>query len=157
MSGPATPTPGSHWVDQNVTLDVPAPTEPWLCAAAAVAETMFATHEGPAPANRVYWLCTHLADFQKRVGGIGMFTFRAALFAFSWLAPLFVLSLPPFRRLSHERRMNALHRFERSPIGVSVMAVKALLCMIYFEHPESAAHLGFTGAPLLPTETGGEA
>lgn len=157
MSGQTALTPGSHWVDLEAPEVVPAPTEPWLRAAAAVAETMFATHEGPAPAKRVYWMCVHLADFQRRVGGIGMFTFRAALFAFSWLAPLVVFSLPPFRRLGHTKRMKALHRFERSPIGVSVMAVKALLCMIYFEHPESAAHIGFTGAPLLPPANGGEA
>lgn len=157
MSGQTALTPGSHWVDLEAPAVVPAPTEPWLRAAAAVAETMFATHEGPAPAKRVHWMCVHLADFQRRVGGIGMFTFRAALFAFSWLAPLVVFSLPPFRRLGHTKRMKALHRFERSPIGVSVMAVKALLCMIYFEHPESAAQIGFTGAPLLPPANGGEA
>jgi len=84
------------------------------------------------------------------VGGLGVFALRLGLFSLTWVAPLFVFSLPPLRRLSVEKRIVALERFERSPLGVLFYALKAMLCMMYFEHPEAAHEVKFDGQGRRP-------
>lgn len=91
-----------------------------------------------------------LYDVHERVGGMGLAAYRLSLFAFTWLAPLMIFRLPPFRRLTHEQQLRAMHRFENSLIAVALFALKAMLCMIYFEHPAAAAHMGFDGQGMRP-------
>ena len=64
----------------------------------AVCEALFATHDGAPPYDRLHWVWTHIYDFSERVGGLGVFAFRLSLFFLTWVAPLFVLSLPPLQR-----------------------------------------------------------
>lgn len=78
-----------------------------------------------------------------------MFVFAFALFCLTWLAPLWSFSLPTLGSLSLEKRAHALERWERSPFGMTLFAVKAILCILWFEHPDAAAHMGFDGRPLI--------
>ncbi len=134
----AGPADGQHGV-------APAPDRAWLRASRAVASTMFSTHDGPPSRQHLDWTIAHLHDMYVTVGGMGLFVFRLSLLAFTWLAPLMILRLPPFSRLSHEQRLRAMHRFEHSLIAISLFALKAMLCMIHFEHPEGAQHMRFDG------------
>lgn len=141
-------SPPSHWVDSTSLQMSPAPNRAWIRASRAVVAAMFSTSAGPPPAEQLDWTMAQLYDVHERVGGMGLAAYRLSLFAFTWLAPLMILRLPPFSRLSHAQQMRAMHRFESSLIAVALFALKAMLCMIYFEHPAAAAHMAFDGQGL---------
>lgn len=115
----------------------------WVRAVAALAEVLFETEEGPPPADRVTWLCGEVQDFFARVGTRSRLVFRLSLFAVGLLGPLLVLRPWPLRFIGHERRAVALSRVERSPLGGALFAVKAILCILYFEHADAAAEAGY--------------
>lgn len=113
----------------------------------AVAEALFATEQGSPPPARLAWLCAEVHDVLAHIGARARRTFRLALWALTWLAPLVVLRLPPLGRLPVRDRVRALERFERGllPQSAAVLAVKAIVCILYFEHPDAAREIGFDG------------
>lgn len=116
----------------------------------AFAETLFTTVEGPPPKERLDWLVDDLDDFFAQAGTRARFAYRLCLWAVSLFAPLLIFRLPPFRRLSRERRTHALERMERSFLGLAVFGAKAVVCLVYYEHPEAARFIGYDGSCLLP-------
>jgi hypothetical protein len=120
-----------------------------LAGTSALAEALFAAPEGPPPAERLRWLCDELHDFLARSGPKARFFFRLSLLAVSILAPLMVRRLAPLRALPLAERTRALARLEASAVALPFFAVKAILCILYYEHPEVARELGFGGC-LLP-------
>lgn len=112
----------------------------------AVAETLFTTREGPPPADRLDWLVDDLDDFLARAGSRARLIYRLCILAIAIVAPLLVWRLPPFRALSASRRTVALERLERSPLGLALLGAKAVLCILYFEHPDAAKLVGYDGA-----------
>lgn len=148
-----------QWVDQAPERAARPPDRAWLRDVAAVGEVLFATEDGPPPPERMAWLAAQIEDFMARVQRRPAFVFRASLFALSWVAPLLVWRVAPLRALSYETRTRALPRLERTPLAVAVFAVKAMLCIVYYEHPDAAAAIGFDGrclgdTPHLPDEAG---
>lgn len=137
-----------HWIDHEAHGDVAPPRKAWVKAVYAVAEVLFATVDGPPPAERLRWLCRETEDMMTRVRGRGVFVFRLSVVLVSWLAPLLVLRLPTVRRVAFERRAVALDRYERSPLGMTLFVIKAMLCILYYEHPDAATDVGFSGQPL---------
>lgn len=117
-------------------------------ATAAVAETLFTTREGPPPRERLEWLVDDLDHFFAQAGKRARFAYRLCLLAVSVLAPLMVMRLPPFRRLSAETRTRALERMERSALGLAVFGAKAVLCILYYEHPAAARLIGYDASCL---------
>ncbi len=115
-----------------------------------VAEAVFSTASGPPPAERLDWLTLELEDFLAHAGSQTRLTLQLALFALSVLAPLMVLRFTPLSRLSVAERTRAIGRLEHSSLGAPVLAVKALLCVLYYEHPDAAEEIGFDGQCLLP-------
>ncbi|MEZ4265752.1 MAG: hypothetical protein R3F39_05185 [Myxococcota bacterium] len=134
-----------HWVDHDAGAAAPPVTRAWLKQAASVAEVIFESDEGPPPPERIRWLCAQLDDFMARAGSRSRLVFRLALFVIGWLAPWLALRPLPFRFLSHDRRILALERLELSPLAPAMFAVKALLCILYYEHPDAAREIGFDG------------
>lgn len=125
----------------------PAIAEPWLRDAAAVAEALFASRgpDGalvPAPADRVAWLCDDLDHFVTTVGGRTAFVFRAGLQALVLAGPPAVWRATPFWSLPIDQRVRALERLEHSPAALALFAVKTLLCLHWYEHPDSAVEVG---------------
>ncbi len=114
-----------------------------LRAARAVAEALFAHEGGPPPAERLDWLERDLADFFGHVTLRARLLFRACVATLTWIAPLLVARLPPFSRLPLEARIEALHRIERTPLSLAFLGAKAILCIVYFEHPEAAREIGW--------------
>lgn len=118
------------------------PAESWQRDATAVAEALFATATGPPPAARVSWLIDDLTHFLGAVGGRSRLAFRAALTTVVHASPKLVLSLRAFHKLSLEDRIRALDRLEHGPLGMAVFAVKTLMCLIWYEHPDSEIEVG---------------
>jgi hypothetical protein len=111
----------------------------------AVAEALFTTDAGPPPKDRLDWLVEDLDHFLAHAGPRSRLIYRLCLLAISVLAPLTVWRLPPFRWLSQVKRVEALERLERSPLGLAVFGCKMLLCIVYYEHPDAARDIGYDG------------
>lgn len=111
----------------------------------AVAEAVFADEQGPPPAARLDWALAEFEDFLALAGSRARLVLRAALLAVTVLAPLFVRALPPLRRLPVAKRVLALERMEASFASAAVLAVKAFLCVLYYEHPEVQREVGYVG------------
>lgn len=124
----------------------------------AVSEAVFATEAGPPPAARLDWLVGEMEDYLVRAGSRARLIFRLALFAVSVVAPLFARRLPPFTALDVATRVKGLHAMEESFASAPVLAVKAFLCVLWYEHPEVQAEVGYVGfgrAGTLPSPVGG--
>ena len=144
MTEPAQLTTASHWVATRDEVDsIPKPSG-WTRRVASIAEVFFAEDGEAPPEDRIWWTSERVRDFCDRVGGKAVFAFRLSLFAVTWIAPLLSLRLPIIGRHSLADRMSIIDRFERSPFGMSIFALKAFLCMHYFEHPDVAREIGFT-------------
>jgi hypothetical protein len=122
-----------------------------LGALGAVAEALFATDTGPPPRDRIDWLTAECEDFLSRAGSRSRLLVRLAVLAVSVLAPLLVLRFRPLRRLPLGERVRALRVLEASPVAGPLFAVKALLSLIYYEHPDAAREIGFDGECLRGT------
>lgn len=140
--------PPSFWVDHDAVNANPRDVRGWRRGIAAIAEVLFADADGPPPRDRIEWLCDRTDGFTRTVGGKAEVIFHLAVGATNWLAPLTIAKLPPLSRLDFDDRVRAVHRYEASPLGLSVFAVKALLSIRWFEHPDVAAEANFDGQPL---------
>lgn len=109
----------------------------------SVAEALFSTSAGAPPAERIAWLRGELKDFMGRGTFTGRTLFTVAALVISLVAPLRVGSLPPFRRMPLGKRVQALALFEASKLSPLLIAVRAILCLLYYEHPDSVHALGF--------------
>jgi hypothetical protein len=116
----------------------------------AVTATLFAREDGPPPADRVAWAVDEAHDFFAHAGARARLTFRALLLAVSILAPLAIWRLPPFRRLDHASRVAALERLERSKLGMVVLGLKLMLCLFWYEHPDTLREIEADTKCLLP-------
>jgi hypothetical protein len=140
-----TPRGPRHWVDPTPERTASPPTKPWLKDVAAVGEVLFATEAGPPPPQRMAWLAAQIEDFTARVSVRSELIFRGSLSALTWSAPPLVRRVGPLRALPFALRAKALERLEATPLGASVFAVKAMLCILYYEHPEAASSTGTRG------------
>jgi hypothetical protein len=104
----------------------------------AIAEAVFSTADGAPPADRIGWLRREYVDFMSRASGRGRFYFFSGALVVSIVAPLMIGKLRRFRKLSLEDRISALRRFEAHALGSILIALRAILCLIWYEHPEVA-------------------
>lgn len=111
--------------------------------ARAIAQALFATDEGTCPDHRLDWLDDELAHFFAQAGARARFSFWLCVTAISIVAPWFVGSLRPLRALPEAHRAEAIERMEKSPFALPIFGAKAVLCILYYEHPEAAAKIGF--------------
>ncbi len=114
--------------------------------ARAVAEALFTRDDGPPDAARLDWLCGDLDHFFAQAGERAKLGFALCLLGIAILAPLSILKLPPFRALSRAHRAEALERLEKSAFALAVFGAKAVLCILWYEHPASRAQIGHDGA-----------
>ncbi len=113
----------------------------------AVAEALF-TGDTPPPRDRIDWLVDETEAHLALCGVRARWVFRGSLRAVSAVAPPMSGTRPPFRDLPLATRVHALERMERSPLGLAVFAIKAILCILYFEHPDVAASVRADGTCL---------
>ncbi len=110
--------------------------------ARAVAATLFTTDAGAPDAARLDWLCDDLDHFFAHAGERAKVAFALCLFAIAVVAPLLILRLSPFRALNATRRTEALERLEKSPLSLAFFGAKAILCIVWYEHPAAGAAIG---------------
>lgn len=114
-----------------------------LRAARLVSEALFSTDEGPPPAERLDWMEADLGDFFAHVSLRAKLLFRACLATVYLLSPLLIGRLRSMGGLSVEERIEALHALERTPLSLALLGMKAILCIVYYEHPEAAESIGW--------------
>jgi hypothetical protein len=107
-----------------------------LARARAFAEALF-DGETPADRARIDWLIDEFHDFLGRAGGNARLILGACLLACDLLAPLFIGRMPTLSDLEPDARARALDRVERTPFGPVALGPKAILCMLWFEHPDT--------------------
>lgn len=109
----------------------------------AVAEALF--HDGehaPAPAE-LDALEVDMTDFLEQGGAWPRLVIGASLLVVTVLVPLMLRKLGGFARLPVAERIEGLQRLEESALGLPLLAVKAALCIVYYESPVGVARLGF--------------
>ena len=111
-----------------------APVSPHVRRAAmAVAEALFSSAD-PA---RIEWAVGDLADYMARAPGRARTLLTLGLFVLTWVAPLLVWRPGPLSSLDVDLRVRALERIEQTILGPAALALKAMLCMIWFEHEDT--------------------
>jgi hypothetical protein len=117
-----------------------------LTRARSIAEAIFSTAEGPPPAGRLIWVVDELETFLDKAGWRAGGIFKLALALVSLISRLLVLDPRPLPLLPLPNRVRALQALERSVLNAPLVAVKAILCIIYYEHADAARDAGYTGA-----------
>jgi len=119
----------------------------------ALIEAVFARKAGdgvaPPPEPRITWVCNEIDDFLSRVTTRSRLVVLLSLFAVSVIAPLLARRFGGLASLALDDRIHALELFEKSPLAPALLAVKALVSLHYYEHPDAAREVGFDGACLL--------
>lgn len=117
---------------------------PWTHRTAeAMAEALYATHDGPPSRDRLARMSADLDDFARRAGPSARRSLWLCLLAVSLMVPMFLRRLTSFASLSLDDRIEGLSRMEASPLGVAFFGAKAILCIVWYEQPEGAAHVGY--------------
>jgi hypothetical protein len=104
-----------------------------------VAEALFSPDGSLPDDERLAYIERDFGDFYARAQGNAGLILRLSLFALMYLAPLFVFRPGSLRSLSIPQRARALERFEASPLAPAALAVKAMLCILWFEHATTQA------------------
>ncbi len=118
----------------------------------AFAEALFSNEEGAPPADRIDWLMGEMGDYLDRAGPAARFIFGLSLYVVAIAAPLFIRRLPMLGSLEVPERVRALTHMEESFASAPVLAVKAFLCVVYYEHPEVQRECGHVGHSTFPME-----
>ena len=116
----------------------------------AFAEALFSTADGPPPASRMDWLMKEMDDYLSVAGTLGKLSFVLSVYVVSVLAPLFAFHFPMLRSLSLEERVESLTRMEESFLAAPVLAVKAFMSVVYYEHPDVQREVRHVGAATFP-------
>jgi hypothetical protein len=120
------------------------PTARSVATMMSIAEAVFASEEGAPPPDRIEWLRREYVDLMSRASARGRFLFWSGSLVVSLVAPLLAGRLRSFRRLALADRIAALERFEAHPLGSILIALRAVLCLLWYEHPEVAREVGMS-------------
>jgi hypothetical protein len=103
--------------------------------ARVVAEALFSADGTPPDLERLEWLQKDFADFYARAHGNARMVLRASLLVLMWIAPLLSFRFRSLSSLPIHDRIEVLERFEGTVLAPAALAVKAMLCILWFEHP----------------------
>jgi hypothetical protein len=122
----------------------------WLRRLGVIAEAVFASDHALLDSQRLRWLLAEIKDFTERAGPRARFVIVLSTLAVSVLAPLLSRRFCSLLKFAPRERIRALERLEASALCAPLIAVKALLAVIYYEHPDAQRDVGFDAACLLP-------
>ena len=108
----------------------------------AVGEALFSDGKVAPAAGPLDWACDEYGDLMSRATAKGRLIFLLATVVVSVFAPIGVRRLPGLHRLDLATRVRALSRFEEGRLGFALVAIRALLCLVYYEHPEVGRSVG---------------
>ncbi|MFO0724955.1 MAG: hypothetical protein U1E65_14335 [Myxococcota bacterium] len=118
----------------------------------ALAYALFDRGQGLVPA-RLDWMIADLSDFLDGAGPKTRWLFIVNLLVLDLLAMVLRKRLKRLRSLSPEEGVAFLEALDESNLAILIALPKAMLSLIYFEHPDAAAETGFDGRPLIPART----
>lgn len=121
-------------------------------ALSAIAEALFSRGGTPPPRERLEWVALEAEDFLARAGLRTRFVLSLLVWLVCVLSPLTVGRFARLPSLPLNERIVALAALERR-FGEPLLAVKAVLCLLYYEHPDGARDAGFDGECALPHGT----
>lgn len=109
-------------------------------------EAVFSTHNGPPPPHLVDHVVKEFDTTITHSGFRSRLVFGFALLAMAIIAPILIRRFPGLHRLTLNDRVRALSKMEESPVlAAPVLAVKAIICICYYEHPDAQSVVGFAG------------
>lgn len=112
--------------------------------AMAFGEALFArTLEDAPPADRMAWFITDLDDFVAHLNLRARMLFHLCLFAVTWVAPLIAGRFARLGGLPLAERIAALEAFERTPLSLALFGARAIVSLVYYEHPDAAREIGW--------------
>jgi len=91
-----------------------------------------------------------MEDFIARGGTRSRLVLTFMIWLVTVLAPLFVGRLTKLGDLTVPERIRALSSLEHR-LGEPLLAVKAMLCLLYYEHEDAAREVSFDGQCLVPS------
>ncbi len=106
-------------------------------ATRSIAEALFSTDGSLPDAARLDELVDDFSDFYGRAQGNARLVLRLSLLVLMWVAPLFAFRPLPLSSLPLALRAHALEKLEASPLGPAALAVKAMLCVLWFEQAQT--------------------
>lgn len=115
----------------------------------AICEALFASEAGPPPRARLDWLADEAEDFLQEAGRRATRSIKLLIALVACLAPWLAMRPTALRSMPLELRVRVLDRMERGLAGALVVALKASFCVVYYEHPDVAAEVGFDGGCLV--------
>lgn len=121
-----------------------------LASARVLAEGLFSTEDGPPPKERLDWMEADLGDFFGHTSRRAGWLFRACVFTVTTFAPLLIGRLPGLSRLTVEERVEALERMEQTLLSMPLLAAKAILSIVYYEHPDASRAIGWDTSCMGP-------
>lgn len=124
---------------------------PFAAPARALAGCLFDAGRG-VPEDRLDFALDDVDDFTRRAGTKTRLAFVASLLLLEWLWPLAFGLFGRFSRLPLARRLHLLERIEETALAPLLVLPKAMLCLVYFEHPEALREIGYDAKPLRALE-----
>jgi hypothetical protein len=109
---------------------------------------VFARNGHAPPEDRLSWLDGELEDFLARAGTRSRVMLTFSLWLVAVAAPLAFRRWARLEALPVADRVAALAALERA-LPEPLLAVKALLCLIYYEHPDAAREVGVRAPHLI--------
>jgi len=93
------------------------------------------------PAERLDWLEAELTSFLGHAGAWSRFLFGACSFIVYFVGPLLAGKMRSLGSLSLAERIAVFQRLERGALSPTLLACKAILCILYLEHPDVFAEM----------------
>lgn len=124
----------------------------------AFAEALFAREEDEAglplapPKERMDWFVTDIDDFVHHLNLRARLLFLLCIYAVSLLAPLLSGRFGTLAGLPLAARVEALEAFEKTPAALALFAARAVVSLVYYEHPDAAREIHWDRQCLTSTK-----
>lgn len=101
------------------------------------------------PETRIEWMIEEVESFLDHAGSRTTCLFLLAVALLEWLPLLFLGRIARMSRLNPLQRAEYLERFDRSRVAIALALPKALLALVYYEHPDAARETGYDGGCMI--------
>jgi hypothetical protein len=114
----------------------------------ALARGLYDRGEG-VPEERLEWAVRDLASFLAHAGPRTTFLLALTTLAVEWLPIFFIGRFARLSRLPPDARARYLEKLDASRLSIALVLPKALLGLVYYEHPDAVRETGYDGQCML--------